>query len=236
MNIRTIAIIDTETTGLDPTTDKIVEIAAVLYSVESRAVIASWSTLVRAIENPAYDTNRIPISILQTHGEKPEEALRKLYTFCSSADVYVAHNASFDREFLKTTASKFLSQDDSADRFAAPWVCSLDDIDWPQPSSSRSLVGIALAHSVGVMQAHRALTDCDILARLFERVQEMGHDLQAIFTRAMRPKSLYQAVVSYDNRQQAKDARFRWDGNRWIRGLADEDAAALKFKCIRVVP
>src|SRR5690606_28957405 len=96
----------------------------------------------------------------------------------------------------------------------------------------QSLVNLALDHGIGVSSAHRALTDCQLIAALFDRMD----DLPGMFQHAMRPKSTYRAIVSYDDRQLAKDAGFRWNGDdkTWTRRMADEDAAAMPFEARRV--
>jgi len=42
---------------------------------------------------------------------------------------------------------------------------------------------------------------------------------------------LYMAMVSYDDRQKAKDAGFRWDGEqrRWLRKMRDTQVRELAF-------
>jgi DNA polymerase-3 subunit epsilon len=147
-------------------------------------------------------------------------------------DVLVAHNASFDRSFLESNGL------DLAKHFDVPWICSMSQIDWPRASGSKSLLATALAHDVAVTVAHRALADCQILARLFERCAELGSDLQVMLTRALRPSSRYVAQVSYDNRQQAKDAGFVWSAPEapkcWSRIVADEDAGKFGFRLKKV--
>ena len=110
-----------------------------------------------------------------------------------------------------------------------PWACTKYDFTWPrQTREGESLVNLALEHGIGVASAHRALTDCQLIAALFDRMD----DLQGMFARAMRPKGVFRALVSYDDREQAKSAGFRWDGatKQWTRRMAIEDAQALPFK------
>jgi len=139
------------------------------------------------------------------------------------SDAFVAHFADFDSRFVPAAIAT-----------SKPWICSCHDLEWPrQQKPGEGLVKLALAHDLGVSVAHRAAADVDLLARLFSRVAEMGVDIQAMLTRGLRPKSLYQALVSYDDRKQASDAGFRWndDGNKmWTRKMADADVGELPFK------
>lgn len=53
--MKRIAIVDTETTGLDPVTDSVIELAVVLWDVEHRTTIASFAHLVLAEEKLPMD-------------------------------------------------------------------------------------------------------------------------------------------------------------------------------------
>jgi DNA polymerase-3 subunit epsilon len=222
VKLDTILILDTETTGTDPAKDRIVEIGAVLWSVEHTCALSAWSELVIGDGNAAETINRIPAAAL-VRGIKPPAAMATLRALAGRADVVVAHNASFDRGFI-------------GEDVGLPWVCSMDDLAWPRQASGTSLAATALAHDVGIVTAHRALADCLILARLLERVTELGHDVRAMLRLGLRPKATYQAMVSYADRELAKAAGFTWHGEakRWTRRLAAEDVAGLPFKVVEV--
>jgi len=224
MKLDSILIVDTETTGIEPGRDRVVEIGAVLWSVEHTCTVSAWSELIRGEGNPAEAVNRIPAAAL-ANGVELSTALATLQALAGRADVAVAHNAPFDRQFL-------------GDDLGLTWLCSMDDLAWPRPTSGRSLATIALAHDVGIVSAHRALADCLILARLFERAAELGHDVRALLERGLQPRATYQALVSYADRELAKAAGFSWDGGakRWTRRLAAEDVAGLPFKVTRIAP
>lgn len=222
--MKTLLFIDTETTGLSPETDRLLEVGAVLWSVEHRCILSTWSDLIDGDGNAAEAINRIPPSAL-SYGDALGNVLANLAAYERRADGVVAQRAEFDRGFLEAAGFKT----------RAPWICSKFDIEWPRSKVGDGLVSTALAHGVGVVSAHRAITDCLILARLFERVAET-HDLQPMLARAMRPKATFQAMVSYDDREKAKSAGFQWDSvtRRWTRRMAVEDAAALGFKTMEV--
>ena len=134
----------------------------------------------------------------------------------------VAHNASFDASFINHDTHHRGYLEAAARK---PWVCSMRHIEFPKKSPDRKLTSIALAHGVGIVSAHRAMSDCDILARLFTRVHEMGHDLNELMRLAMRPRVIVQALVDYHDRQKAKDAGFDWDGDSktWTKEVVKED-------------
>lgn len=218
--MKTLLFLDVESTGLDETTDHVIEVGWALWSVELRTMTSCGSMLVNngITENRAEGINGIPAPVLSS-GESWIEAQRRVVALQSGADATVAHNAAFDR--------KWFHNDIQSHR----WICSKSDIEWPLAIRGKaSLVDIALAHGVGITHAHRAISDVLTLVRLFERVAERW-DIQKLLSDAVRPKKLYRALVSYDAREMAKQAGFEWDSTKkqWIKALAQEDAQTLPF-------
>lgn len=220
-----VLILDTETTGLDPSKDRVIEIGAILYSIKHATAVRSFSSLVHADENPAQAVNRIPVEALRC-APHADVVWREVWALAEQASAIVAHQAEFDRTFSLPAL-----------RDLRPWVCSMADLRWPkQTRPAPSLVALALDHDLGVACAHRALTDCELIARLFTRAAELGTDLAALLARGLRPKADFVALVSYDDREKAKAAGFQWEPvtKQWRRRMAIEDAAALPFQTRRV--
>lgn len=236
MNFENILIVDTETTGIDPKVDVAIEVGLVLYSVRLRTIRECFSVLIKHDSNAAVHVNRIPVDAL-ADGRDREKAMSVVKVFAKRADCIVAHNAEFDKGFLPDLGK--------------PWVCSCFDIDWPghaketSPTDEprvhpgRSLVATCLDYGIGVASAHRALTDCLLLARLFDRVAEMGHDVNAILTHGMRPKAKFWIVEArkgvgnkYDPKKNDvyKMYGFKWNDPDWVRTMAYEDAEYLPFE------
>jgi DNA polymerase-3 subunit epsilon len=225
--MRTLLFLDVETAGLDSSAHPIVELAAVLWcGVE----LASISSLVWAQSNPAAPLNGIPESAL-SHRAIMAPCLNVFGLvdgLARYADIIVCHNNGsneipFDKAMLEARRQS------PADG-VTPWLDS-HDIDYSVPTSSKSLTSLCIAHGVPVTRAHRALTDCRLIARLFERLIETGHDLDAMIDRALRPKVLVKALVGFDDNHLAKAKGFRWDPTtkRWLRRMPAEDCAALGF-------
>lgn len=235
--IQTLVITDTETTGLDPATDKCIEVAVALYSVPTATVTTVFSSLIYAEENAAEAVNHISVEALKL-APKPEAVWPRVSRIveraaASGLATYVAHRAEFDQGFYPKETANTLR-----------WTCSMFDIEWPKSKLGASLVGVALAHGVPVHDNHRALTDVMLLAKTFQAVHKDGHDVQAMLARAMRPKAKYVALVSYDDREKAKAAGFSWDSTctigssrgSWVRQMAIEDVGALPFKTRELQP
>jgi len=104
-----LAIVDTETTGTSFSHDRIIEIGIVI--VENGKIIEKYQTLL----NPE---RYIPEFISEITGIR-EKDLENAPTFAQIKDevalllkgaIFVAHNARFDKGFLKAEFAKYLSQ------------------------------------------------------------------------------------------------------------------------------
>lgn len=221
--INTLCLLDTETSGLDPAKDPLVEIACVRWSVQHVCVLSAWSTLVAGDKNEAESVNRIPVGALAK--ASPREAVFGLLKqIVDKSDVIVAHNAAFDSGFLP--------------QLGKPWVCSMEDLQWPggKPGGFSSVVGLALANDIAIANAHRALSDCLLLARLFERMVEKGMDVRSMIQHGLRPKATFLSLAPYEEREVVKSHGFKWfpAEKAWKRRMAVDDVAGLPFKVRQV--
>lgn len=213
----TVLILDTETTGLEPEEGaQLCEIGAILYSVEHQAVLAQMSFLLSVDDNPVEHVNKIPPEITDLSNDLQHSASFMLLDMAEMADAYVCHNVEFDRKWLE---GKILPKTDK------PWLCTMTGMTWGELKSRPSVATLALVHGVPVWAQHRALTDCIYLAQVFDR----RNDLKELLEEAALPRFKYRALVSYGDRQKAKDAGFAWDGKIWHRLMTEQQASQLPF-------
>ncbi len=216
-----ILILDTETTGLDNEIDDCLEVGSILFNVKSRSVLAQQSFLLPVEINDAEKINNIPAEI--TRLPQPlSEAIKYFESLVRVSDVIVAHNAEFDMKWFGLNKLPQIEKQ---------WICSMDDITWPadrQLKTRPSVRDLALAYGVPVWNAHRALTDCIYLSEVFKRCSE----LEKLLIRALEPKVLLRAEISYDERNLAKNAGFRWNDaikGAWSRKMSRRDMEKLEF-------
>jgi DNA polymerase III subunit epsilon len=231
-----VTICDTETTGVR-SNDAVIELGAILYSLKLATPIATYSELIptevkmssEKIKGcTASEINGITPELLAKVPENFSSVRRVLGKFLAASEVILAHNASFDQRFIG----------DHPTFKDKKWVCTMNHVKWPRVCPSKALSSIALAHGVPIVSAHRALTDCDILARLLTKVHEMGHDLSLLIDKACRPHILVRALVDKANKDLAVDAGFyfNYESKRWLKEVAEEDfdeGLDFPFNCVR---
>jgi DNA polymerase III subunit epsilon len=213
MSSELIALVDTETTGVDPKKDAVIEVSWALIQVSTAKVLEIHSRCFPVLDNPAEAINGIPLELLEASGPDRDPVVLD-----PRVTTIVAHNADFDRGW------------NIFHPLNLPWL-DTRDWRWPRASADSKLVEIALAHGVGVTSAHRAYTDVLTMAALLERVHEVV-PLSDQLEYARRPRQLFEAIVSFDEKDKAKGAGFRWepDRKRWVRRMLPEDVARLGFK------
>ncbi len=163
------AVVDLETTGLDPSKDQITEIAAVLIDGDGK-IHSEIETFIRISgEIPEYITvlTGITNEDVQTHGIPEWEALSRLFCFIGNYPV-IAFNADFDMGFLRAAASR-----QKMDFPIKEVRCALEAARraWPILKSHRLSALCALEH-LGP-QIHRALDDCKKTAIIFNSAQKI---------------------------------------------------------------
>ena len=224
--LQRLLILDTETTGLDPQRDRCIELGAVLFDLPRRSVLSQVSLLLPCDQNAAQAVNGIDPELTQ-QPQPWQQGLQWFEALLASADLVVAHNAAFDRQWFGIEPLPAIHK---------PWLCTMEDIRWPADRNLRSnpsVRDLALAYSVPVWAAHRALTDCIYLAQVFERCD----DLEQLVQQGLEPRRLYRARLSYEERHRAREAGFRWNepvSGAWSRRLSEREAALLPFPVVPV--
>jgi hypothetical protein len=112
------------------------------------------------------------------------------------------------------------------------WI-DTQDIIYPksQYSNGKGLSNLAIVHGIPIIESHRALDDCKILAKLLALVP----DIESQLAKAARPKVL---VKSLEERPGALSRKygFRWNTIiplAWAKYMPEEDIELLPFKAIK---
>lgn len=172
--LRTLLVLDTETTGLDATRDKVIELALLRVTVDADSGRPVGTVQVYdGLEDPGmpvppHITDITGITTDMVRGQRLDEA--RVAELMQGVDLVVAHNAGFDRPFVESRLSAFAR---------LPWACSWADVDWKTlGQGSAKLESLALACG-WFYDAHRAETDCHallaVLAQPVARFAGGGH-------------------------------------------------------------
>jgi len=159
-------VVDLETTGGDPSSNRITEIGAV--KVRDGRIVGEWTSLVRP-------GRRIPSFIVKLTGitdemvaTAPEFAAiaGELRAFIGDA-VFVAHRAKFDHGFLKAEFDRV------GIRLAGPVLCTVVEMKRHFPGLPSYGLGALSAHfGISLESHHRALCDARATAELLLRINE----------------------------------------------------------------
>lgn len=170
-NITDFIALDLETTGLNPSTDKIIEVGLVKFS--QGQIVDKYSTLIKIgthIPEAASRVNNITDSMLNSQGKDPVLVYSEVVQFIGNAItgdvVLVAHNAKFDTDFLSNALAEYgysgkLHYIDTLSA-ARKLISGLDN--YKQPTVARYFDIVNSAE-------HRAVTDAETCGRIFVELQ-----------------------------------------------------------------
>jgi DNA polymerase III subunit epsilon len=224
------AVVDVETTGTNPDSDKIIEFGICLFEYDRQngriyRVLGSWEWF----EDPGFPippeiTNITGITDEMVAGHRIDE--RAVNDLLGRVVLVIAHNADFDRRFLEKRLSVFS---------AKHWACSRSDIDW-KAEGIRSSALEFIAYSLGFFHdGHRAASDCRAtLHALAQPLPGSGRlALQALLEQARLPTwRLWARDAAIEKKDVLKARGYAWSPGEfgrprcWYRDVADADKAA----------
>jgi len=161
-------VIDTETTGLDPSVDRVVEIAAARYQA-GQCVDELYSLVDPELPIPPAASAIHHITNSDIAGAPTINELRDaVVRFVGNAQI-VAHNAAFDRSFLPFLAHK-------------RWLCTMRLARhlWPDaPNFKNHTLRYLLGVELSAKHSHRAQADvaatAGVLFKALEAYRAQGH-------------------------------------------------------------
>jgi len=231
--IAKVLILDTETTGLDASKDRIIELALLLVDVDVQTgqplqVLDVYDEL----EDPGMpippDALRVTgITDAMVAGKRLDEA--RIAALMEGVTLVIAHNARFDRGFVEKRLPAFVH---------LPWACSLSEIDWSSQGRSSAKLEF-LAHELGwFYDAHRAEMDCHaLLAVLAASLPNSRHAGETGLARLLEASRLHSFKLSatgspFDSKDALRGRGYRWDAERkvWHTQLASQ--AELDAECV----
>lgn len=161
-------VIDLETSGLSVAEDQIIEVAAIRV-IEGK-VEAEFEQLVHfegALPANIVQLTGITDRMLREQGAERKHTVQSLIAFMGDLPI-VSHNAAFDVNFLRMACRQ--------DGIAMPRGRIIDTMDLSRRSMKHlpdyKLATIARAFDIEPIRNHRALADCRILQKVYEKLNE----------------------------------------------------------------
>lgn len=206
--------IDTETTGLNHTEDKIIELGIVAFEFDPlTAEIIRVTDRYNGFEDP-----KRPLSneITEITGITDEMVAGQVFdddkvkSLADKASLVIAHNSAFDRKFVETRYPVFAG---------LPWACTVSQIDWNKERiSSRTLEYLLYKCGGYSINAHRALDDAEgVLGLLLGNLPVTGTPIfKALHDKYLETASKICAVnAPFDKKDILKQRGYRWsDGSQ----------------------
>jgi DNA polymerase-3 subunit epsilon len=227
--VRRVVVLDTETTGLDQTKDRIIELAMLRLDVDASTGLPCGAVQVYdGLEDPGLPISAeieaiTGISNAMVKGQRLDEA--RIAALLDGADLIIAHNAAFDRPFVEARLPQFA-------QFA--WACSFADIDWKAAGHGSAKLEYLAMELGWFYDAHRAEVDCHALLAVLGTVLPGAQQtaLAHLLTQAARPSYRLQATgAPFDAKDDLKARGYRWNAEQKVWHTRLEDEAALQAEC-----
>ncbi len=217
--------LDTETTGLDPDEDAIIELAMVPFEFDSEGNIYRILPEYDALQDPGFP---IPELAKEITGITDEMVAGKsidkdqVSKMLAEAVIVIAHNARFDRPFVENFMDDFKD---------ISWACSIADVNW----NAEGMEGVKLeflAYKYGFFfEGHRATIDCQAGIEILSQDLHNSGDkvLKRLLESARRTDvRLWAEGAPFEKKDDLRKRGYRWspggNGKRkaWYRDINEE--------------
>ena len=221
---RMAVVVDTETTGLDLSADRIIEVAVQRFTFNADHHIVEIEQPRSWLEDPQ---RSLPESIARLTGISDSDLKGQRFddeaivAMIGGADIVIAHNAAFDRPFFDRRFPEL---------GGLPWACSLSQIDWRSLGFDGRALGHLLLQSGRFFVGHRAGNDTNALATLLGSFAPDGrtilaHLLESCERNAVRIEA---TGAPFEAKDALKARYYRWNAARrvWWRELDATEVTA----------
>ena len=209
------AILDTETTGTNQATDRIIELGIVV--IEYCPVSGQVYRVLETFDELEYPDGLIPPESTLIHGITDEMVRGKkindaaVEALMSDVSLVIAHNAFFDRGFVEERLPLFKNK---------PWACSYAQISWKTEGIGSAGLEF-IAYRFGFNYAgHRASIDCHALLEVLQSELPVSgvKVMKVLLEKARIPEFKVSALKApFETKDKLKERGYRWDAERKLR-------------------
>lgn len=208
------AVLDFETTSVDPNQGKVIEGAISLVELLDDRRLGNIVESYASFNDPG---TSIPAEIVKLTGITDEMVKghqldwAKFNALCAKASVLISHNVQFDRGWLEKHGS-----------YKTPWwACSLRMIDWSTVHGMpcRTLKHLAWEHD-HFPNAHRAIDDVATLLQLLKTPcksdSSRTYAQEMLSNAAIRKRIVFATGAPFETKDFLKEQAFRWAGEKRV--------------------
>lgn len=207
-------VLDLETTGINSETDRIIEIGLIEFGVGESGkpeILNMYGGLEDPEQALSPELQKLTgLNDAMLKGQKIDWPLVR--NVLERSSLVVAHNAEFDRGFMKKR-SEYIGLDPH-------WACSMKHIDWEAKGfRTKALNYLAADHGFVNPFAHRALFDCATTYRLIEPY--FAELVQRSYFRELRISATH---APFETKDVLRNNRYRWDNQRrvWFKDVLED--------------
>ncbi len=226
-------VVDVETTGLDHRRDEVIEIGMVAFVHDAAGRVGPVIGALSLLREPSIE---ISPDITRLTGITSEMVagcrldLDAVTALLEPADLLIAHNARFDRNFCERLHDGFRHK---------AWACSVADVKWSELGYEGSKLGYLVTQGGWFHRGHRAVDDCHALLEVLAAPlpDESGPALSQLLSSSRRTRvRIWAEYAPFDQKDVLGRRGYRWNGGEdghskaWWTEIDEEHLAAeLRF-------
>ncbi len=207
-------VLDTETTGMNPSADKIIELGMVVfqycpYTGQAYRVLETYNELEDpGMPIPPESTKIHNITDDMVAGKRIDDAV--VDALLADVSIVIAHNADFDRGFVEARLPVFASK---------AWACSLKQVPWKSAGFGGASLEFLAYRNGFHYKGHRASADCHALLEVLQsNIAGFGGNAFKTLLANARVKDvrIWALNAPFDNKDKLKERGYRWAAERKI--------------------
>lgn len=218
-----VALVDTETTGMNADRDEIIEIGLVVVAVGTTSgqafeVQESYGGLEEPSAPIPPETTRVHgITDAMVAGQCIDD--QRVEAMLKNVGLVIAHNAGFDRRFLEKRLPVFAG---------LPWACSVNEVHWYEEGFGSQKLDYILMQCGYFHEAHRAEADCLALLEVLQCPLERAGGMamrQLLRASAQNRYRIWAVNSPFEVKDDLKALGYRWDAAMRCWNLETSDGA-----------